>query len=456
MPSPGSVDLAGDPPVRWPGCRSTSTASSYPRDGEGLGLRPRPPVRRRRVRGHPRLQPPHLPPRARISTGSTPRRGRWRSTIPLSPGEMADGGATRPCARNRQRGRLHPPDRHARRRRSRHRPAHLPEAERDHHRHRHPASTRASSTPAGIKVITSATRQVSHEAVDPRIKSLNYLKNVLAKIDAQRAGAARGDHAERRRLHRRVQRRQPLRRARRRGAHAVAAGRRARRHHARRRPRSSPARRASAAREARLTRYDVYTADECFLTGTGAEVMPVTEADGRPIGDGTPGPDHATAQRGVPGPRAQRGRAALVSWARQATIRRGAPDQRRATSGRGHRAGSVAGTRGGPRRARGRAARRESATPAPAHVRRSVAVGRSHDGRRLRTKRGSQRFTSPSTVPGATADRFWPTTSRIAVMTPDVWTRRPPQWVDASTSRRTRSGCRSASSWPIMPPIDSP
>src|SRR6185295_2606033 len=41
----------------------------------------------------------------------------------------------------------------------------------------------------GIKVITSATRQVSHEAFDPRIKSLNYLKNILAKIDAQRAGA---------------------------------------------------------------------------------------------------------------------------------------------------------------------------------------------------------------------------------------------------------------------------
>src|SRR6185295_7715272 len=42
---------------------------------------------------------------------------------------------------------------------------------------------------SGVKVITSATRQVSHEACDPRIKSLNYLKNVLAKIDAQRAGA---------------------------------------------------------------------------------------------------------------------------------------------------------------------------------------------------------------------------------------------------------------------------
>src|SRR5437867_3172230 len=41
----------------------------------------------------------------------------------------------------------------------------------------------------GLKVITSATRQVSHEAVDPRVKSLNYLKNVLAKIDAAQAGA---------------------------------------------------------------------------------------------------------------------------------------------------------------------------------------------------------------------------------------------------------------------------
>ena len=41
----------------------------------------------------------------------------------------------------------------------------------------------------GITVMTSATRQVSHEAVDPRIKSLNYLKNILAKIDAQQAGA---------------------------------------------------------------------------------------------------------------------------------------------------------------------------------------------------------------------------------------------------------------------------
>jgi branched-chain amino acid aminotransferase len=43
-------------------------------------------------------------------------------------------------------------------------------------------------------------------------------------------------------------------------------------------------------REATLTRHDLYTADECFLTGTAAEVIPVVEIDGRPIGEGTPGP----------------------------------------------------------------------------------------------------------------------------------------------------------------------
>jgi len=39
-----------------------------------------------------------------------------------------------------------------------------------------------------------------------------------------------------------------------------------------------------------LTRYDVYTADECFLSGTGAEVMLIAEVDGRRIGTTTPGP----------------------------------------------------------------------------------------------------------------------------------------------------------------------
>jgi branched-chain amino acid aminotransferase len=44
------------------------------------------------------------------------------------------------------------------------------------------------------------------------------------------------------------------------------------------------------AEEHDLTRYDLWNADECFLTGTGAEVIPVVKLDGREIGDGKPGP----------------------------------------------------------------------------------------------------------------------------------------------------------------------
>jgi branched-chain amino acid aminotransferase len=44
------------------------------------------------------------------------------------------------------------------------------------------------------------------------------------------------------------------------------------------------------AEERVFTLHDVYVADECFLTGTGAEVAPVVEVDGRTIGDGRPGP----------------------------------------------------------------------------------------------------------------------------------------------------------------------
>ena len=42
-------------------------------------------------------------------------------------------------------------------------------------------------------------------------------------------------------------------------------------------------------REENLTRYDLFVADECFLTGTAAEIVPVVKIDQRPIGDGKPG-----------------------------------------------------------------------------------------------------------------------------------------------------------------------
>jgi branched-chain amino acid aminotransferase len=41
--------------------------------------------------------------------------------------------------------------------------------------------------------------------------------------------------------------------------------------------------------EPNLTRYDLFIADECFLTGTGAEIVPVVKIDGRVIGNGKPG-----------------------------------------------------------------------------------------------------------------------------------------------------------------------
>ena len=142
---------------------------------------------------------------------------------------------------------------------------------------------------AGIRVITSATRQVSHQAIDPRVKSLNYLKNVLAKIDATRAGAEEaimlnedGFIAECSADNLFVVRRSalltPLPQD---GAlEGITRGAIL----------SLAAEAGVEAREARLTRFDVYTADECFLSGTGAELMPVVEVDGRRIGDGEPGP----------------------------------------------------------------------------------------------------------------------------------------------------------------------
>jgi branched-chain amino acid aminotransferase len=44
-----------------------------------------------------------------------------------------------------------------------------------------------------------------------------------------------------------------------------------------------------ATHQTALTRYDLYNADECFMTGTGAEIIPVVKIDGRAIGNGKPG-----------------------------------------------------------------------------------------------------------------------------------------------------------------------
>src|SRR5215813_15369325 len=140
----------------------------------------------------------------------------------------------------------------------------------------------------GVKVITSATRQVSHEAFDARVKSLNYLKNVLAKIDAVRAGAEEaimlnqdGFIAECTADNLFLVRG---------GALLTPAPQDGALEGITRGAVLALAAEAGVeAREGRLTRFDLHTASECFLTGTGAEVMTVIEVDGRRIGDGTPG-----------------------------------------------------------------------------------------------------------------------------------------------------------------------
>ncbi|MCE2805747.1 MAG: branched-chain-amino-acid transaminase [Gemmataceae bacterium] len=141
----------------------------------------------------------------------------------------------------------------------------------------------------GMEVVTAATIRNHPDALDPRVKSLNYLNNILAKLEANRAGVPEavmlnhlGQVAECTADNIFVVR------------HGVL---------------STPARHCGILdgvtrrtvldlaaslgvpnREETLTRHDLFTADEMFLTGTGAEIIPVTRVDARPIGSGKPGP----------------------------------------------------------------------------------------------------------------------------------------------------------------------
>jgi branched-chain amino acid aminotransferase len=141
----------------------------------------------------------------------------------------------------------------------------------------------------GLEVITASVIRNHPNALNPRIKSLNYLNNILAKIEAVRAGCQEaimlnhnGEVAECTGDNIFVVKRGVLR-----TPHLVAG------------ILEGVTRNAviELAREAKipvqemaLTRHDVYSADECFLTGTAAEVVPVVRCDGRPIGSGKPGP----------------------------------------------------------------------------------------------------------------------------------------------------------------------
>src|SRR5881227_1838544 len=141
----------------------------------------------------------------------------------------------------------------------------------------------------GLDLITVPTVRNLHSALNPAIKSLNYLNNILAKIEANNGGCEEaimlnaegfvsectGDNI-----------------------FIVKAGQM-----------FTPPLSAGAlygitrgvvmdlaredgvtVAEPNLTRYDLFNADECFLTGTGAELIPVVKIDGRVIGTGKPGP----------------------------------------------------------------------------------------------------------------------------------------------------------------------
>jgi branched-chain amino acid aminotransferase len=141
----------------------------------------------------------------------------------------------------------------------------------------------------GLEIITVATTRNLHSALNPAIKSLNYLNNILAKIEALNGGCEEaimlnsegyvsectGDNIF---IVKGGQLLTPPLSA---GAlYGITRG-----------TVMGLARESGlAVSEPNLTRYDLFNADECFLTGTGAEIIAVVKIDGRVIGAGKPGP----------------------------------------------------------------------------------------------------------------------------------------------------------------------
>ena len=134
----------------------------------------------------------------------------------------------------------------------------------------------------GIRLIIASTRRLPADGLDPRIKSLNYLNPILARMEATQAGAqeavllnAQGRVAEGSAENLFIVHNGHL--ATPRPADGALAG------ITRGVILELAAELGIPAREAPLTPYDLYTADECFLSGTGAELIPVQEVDGRPL-----------------------------------------------------------------------------------------------------------------------------------------------------------------------------
>jgi branched-chain amino acid aminotransferase len=140
----------------------------------------------------------------------------------------------------------------------------------------------------GITVITAASRRLTGDIFDPRIKSLNYLNNVLAKMEAKQAGCLEavmlnkngyvcectGDNIF----------------IVKKGVLLTPPSYLGMLEGITRNTMIELAKEANIPFEERvMTRFDLYTADECFLTGSGAEVIPVVSVDGRTVGEGKPG-----------------------------------------------------------------------------------------------------------------------------------------------------------------------
>ena len=141
----------------------------------------------------------------------------------------------------------------------------------------------------GLSIVTVPTVRNLPEALNPQIKSLNYLNNILAKIEAGNAGCdeaimldslgyvaeCTGDNifvAKSGHLYTPPQCMGTLRGITRDAILGIAR------------------KNKIGAHEHVITRHEVYISDECFLTGTAAEIIPVVKVDGRIIGSGKPGP----------------------------------------------------------------------------------------------------------------------------------------------------------------------
>src|SRR5437016_11257522 len=141
----------------------------------------------------------------------------------------------------------------------------------------------------GLSVVTCATRRTNPSALNPAVKSLNYLNNVMARIEANLANADEalmlndeGNVAECTADNVFIVKRGHI------FTPPITAG--ALRGITRAVVFEIAAEPGIKVTEAAITRHDVFIADEAFLTGTAAEIIPVVKADGRPIGTGKPGP----------------------------------------------------------------------------------------------------------------------------------------------------------------------